>query len=113
MINKNTYLDAMGISRWSLKSNKEQLVVLTDDIDLTKKSRLVAEVLMLMGYSAKSCVFASKTSSLNRVVWDMRLVNRPHKQGILYSSPLMKLQTDPKGKAELWQQLWQHYLPES
>lgn len=102
------YLDAMGITTWVKRDTRTHHVVLTDDILAPLKSELVAEVLSLVGYQVADCRFVKKALSTDNIIWDMRLVNRPHKPGILYSLPLAKLQQDHTAKSALWQQLQQH-----
>lgn len=106
---KQVYLDAMGISLWSSKDSRERIVVLTDDVKMTTNSELVKQVLSLLKISYEDCHFVTKAQLSDKVVWDMRLMNRPHKSGILYSEPLAKLQHNAKGKSILWQQLWQNF----
>ena len=106
---KQAYLDAMGITIWNHRDTKDNHVVLTDDPASLPKSKLAMNVLSLMGYHISECRFVKSALSTDKVLWDLRLMNRPHKLGVLYSSPLNKLQNSPKDKSALWQQLWKTF----
>ncbi|MGI2258730.1 DNA polymerase III subunit psi [Shewanella sp. GXUN23E] len=99
------YLDAMGISRWRVRSGEPRCLLLCDDPRLVTGHPLVAAVLRVMGLDIDKCHVADQLQAGDRVIWDMRLMNRPHKPGILYSSPLPKLLVGSEGKRALWQQI--------
>lgn len=106
-MNRQTYLDAMGISRWRSRDAAPQPVVLCDDPTSLAGEPLVNEVLHLLGITAEQCRFANRVAAHEQVIWDLRLMNRPHKPGILYSAPLPQLRSGSEAKRALWQQVWQ------
>ncbi|MCF1427017.1 MAG: DNA polymerase III subunit psi [Shewanella sp.] len=99
------YLDAMGISRWRRLSGEPRSLLLCDNPRVVDGHPLVAAVLRVMDLDIDKCHVADRLQAGDEVIWDMRLMNRPHKPGILYSSPLNKLLEGSESKRALWQQI--------
>ncbi len=101
------YLDAMGVSRWRPRTGEPRNLLLCDDPRQLDGHPLIAAVLKVIDIDPEHIHIVDQVQTGDRVIWDMRLMNRPHKPGTIYSSPLNKLLTGSEGKRALWQQIWQ------
>ncbi|NRD72558.1 hypothetical protein HQQ94_04730 [Shewanella sp. VB17] len=101
---KSAYLDAMGITRWSLGSEeKQEYFILVDKVSAgLDNNTIIATALSLIDCPFIHCTF---TSSLERgadIIWDMRRIKLPKSNAVLSSAPASELETSVENKRELW-----------
>ncbi|MCL1125202.1 DNA polymerase III subunit psi [Shewanella surugensis] len=124
-MNKMAYLDAMGITRWTIRRPKRQVfTLLIDDKvagQVTSEHPILLTVLGLIGCPIEDCEFSDKDNSDANILWDLRSPkpeyallrrvnqNASNKPSYLISKPLSELESDAAEKKALWQQICQLY----
>ncbi|WP_298770419.1 hypothetical protein [uncultured Shewanella sp.] len=120
-MNKQAYLNAMGITRWAVRRPKLPVfTVLIDDdnaIDKISEHPIFLSVLEFIGHRVDACEFKATEEKEDKIIWDLRRpkpehallrrVNRKsaNKQDHLVSKPLGELEHSVEDKKALWQQI--------
>ena len=101
---KNAYLDAMGITRWKKAvPQNEVLTVLVNPLRIKEvDSPIISKVLALIGVDIAHCHFAVRAEANANVIWDMRGKQAVAGDDRLISAPINELEANIEAKRALW-----------
>ncbi|MCE9679006.1 DNA polymerase III subunit psi [Shewanella sp. AS1] len=117
-MNRNAYLDAMGITRWRERSEAvDPCYILVDKgVRIEVEHPIVKSVLALLNINAEqvkvSTVLPKSAGKSSAIMWDLRCLKHPKVECILSSPPLSELEQTVQAKKQLWQSIhsWDGYL---
>ncbi|WP_299004999.1 hypothetical protein [uncultured Shewanella sp.] len=120
-MNKQAYLNAMGITRWTIRRPKLPVCTVLIDDDNTESQisehPIFLSVLTFIGHSLGTCEFRTTEEKDDTIIWDLRRPKLEHallrrvsrkssnKQERLVSKPLWELEHSVEDKKALWQQI--------
>lgn len=101
---KNAYLDAMGITRWKKATPQADiLTILVNPLRLKEvDSPLFTTVLKFIGVDIEQCRFATRAEPSVKVIWDMRGKQAVAGEDCLVSAPINELEANADAKRALW-----------
>ncbi|WP_076416783.1 DNA polymerase III subunit psi [Shewanella sp. UCD-KL12] len=103
-MDKSSYLDAIGITRW-VRAGKavSSHIVLVDKMDSELAvNPLITAVLASAACQLPQCTFSDTLPSNAHVFWDMRRLKLPRVDARLSSPPVNQLATNTDAKRKLW-----------
>lgn len=106
-MNKQAYLDAMGITRWvEAKSVPPAVLILLDrGVDVDVQHPIITVVLDLLGMASASPLVTNKFDG-RTVFWDMRKLKLPKVECRISSDPLSVMEREVKAKKALWESIY-------
>ena len=101
---KNAYLDAMGITRWKKAvPQADILTVLVNPLRIKDvDSPIIGTVLSLIGADVNHCRFAVRAEGGAKVIWDMRGKQAVAGDDRIISAPINELESSVEAKKALW-----------
>ncbi|MDX1282950.1 hypothetical protein [Shewanella colwelliana] len=114
-MDKQAYLDAMGISRWVRQEMQLNPCVILHDqgVQLNLEHPIVTSVLALLEVDVKQVVTSYNGAKLSQVCWDMRSVKRPQIDTLISSAPIAVLEQQSSAKQALWQSICQREISDA
>lgn len=109
---KNAYLDAMGITRWKKAvPQADILTILVNPLRLKEvDSPLFTTVLNFIGIDIEHCRFAARVEPSTKVIWDMRGKQAVEGDDRLISAPINELEANADAKKALWANMQAYML---
>jgi DNA polymerase III psi subunit len=107
-LNREDYLDAMGITRWTDVNNVLPAVIILHDqgMQLDINHPIIQVVLSLLSIESSQVQLTAKLQQ--NVFWDMRKLKLPKMDSVISSAPLNVLEHEVKAKRALWQSICEH-----
>ncbi|ABV88474.1 hypothetical protein [Shewanella pealeana] len=109
---KNAYLDAMGITRWKKAIPQADIMtVLVNPLRIKDvDSPIIGIVLSLIGADVNHCRFAVRAEVGSRVIWDMRGKQAVSGVDRVVSAPINELESSVEAKRALWANMQAYML---
>ncbi|WP_299811076.1 hypothetical protein [uncultured Shewanella sp.] len=109
---KNAYLDAMGITRWKKAIPQADIMtVLVNPLRIKDvDSPIIGIVLNLIGVDVNHCRFAVRAEEGAKVIWDMRGKQSVASDERLVSAPINELESSVDAKRALWANMQAYML---
>ena len=104
-LERNAYLDAIGITRWVEKGADLPFYPILVDrgTSVSVEHPIIRQVLTLFPEQERQVVVCDTLSGTKEVFWDMRSVRLPKVACVISSAPLTVLEQQAKAKRALWQ----------
>lgn len=109
LLNKEAFLDAMGIDRWSKASPAaKRLAILIDaGSAIDEQHPIIASVIQILEHDTNAIDVTTSYRKDCGVFWDMRLRKLPKVSCTLSSPPLAQLEGNVEAKKALWQMIYE------
>ncbi|WP_162599202.1 DNA polymerase III subunit psi [Shewanella algidipiscicola] len=104
-LNRDDYLDAMGVTRWTDANNVlPRAVILLDYSGQLDLSHPIIQIVLRL-VDVESAQVQLTTKLQHNILWDMRKLKLPKVNSVISSAPLNELERDVQAKRALWQSI--------